>query len=130
MLNWILKVHGKYSTPLKLKLCQVCVMIQAPDKDQHANLFLTQLNNSFTWKKLSAPMLSLLFVAGFDCGFDTPSWVVTVSQVDMLNFMINVRRNFMQVFLEENIVTCIHFPRWQARVSSPTPYSPGVPPCL
>lgn len=52
-------------------------------------------------------MLSLLLVAGFDCGFDTSSWVVTVSQVDMLNFMINVRQNFMQVFLEENIVTCI-----------------------
>lgn len=82
-------------------------MIQAPDKDQRANFFLTQLTNSFTWKKLSAPMLSLLFVTGFDCGFNTSSWVVTVSQVDMLNFTINVRQNFMQVFLEENIVTCI-----------------------
>ena len=63
-------------------------MIQAPDKDQRANFFLTQLTNSFTWKKLSAPMLSLLFVTGFDCGFNTSSWVVTVSQVDMLNFTI------------------------------------------
>ena len=52
-------------------------------------------------------MLSLLFVTGFDCGFNTSSWVVTVSQVDMLNFTINVKQNFMQVFLEENIVTCI-----------------------